>query len=496
MLLATLLAPALVASAALAAPSPAAPRSYAEARGAYPVTLSMPAGRQYHADPAVRMAWMRDQAAELRRKYKQHLADDEIELLRRHDELAELQRRKRDTSGAVTLTDVNVDASYAGKVGIGTPAQYFLVIMDTGSSDLWVMDNDCSQCTGITTYDTTSSSTLSVSTSPFEVSYGSGDVAGLLAEDTVSMGGFSVTQQAFGLVNQTVTSGSSSSSSSLIDAPLSGLMGLAFASIANSGATPWWQTLAENTWSDPEFGVFLQRWRGVSTVQDVESQGGEIVFGGLNSSMFTGSMNYISIPTANEDYWRIAVESITIQGTQLSYASSTASAAIDTGTTLIGAPSSVVAAVYAKIANSQSLASSGMSGYYEYPCSTVVNFSLGFGGKVYSVSDDDFNLGQTYAGSSMCVGALFTVSTSSQSPINWIVGASFLKNVYTSFRYNPSAIGFAQLATDVQASGNITAAANGTSVSSKSSSTSAAGPRTYAPAAVSLGGLVVASLFI
>ena len=50
------------------------------------------------------------------------------------------------------------------------------------------------------------------------------------------------------------------------------------------------------------------------------------------------------------------------------------------------------------------------------------------------------------------------MSSGSQSPISWIVGASFLKNVYSVFRYNPLAIGFAQL------SGSAQSVSNGTSV--------------------------------
>jgi hypothetical protein len=49
-------------------------------------------------------------------------------------------------------------------------------------------------------------------------------------------------------------------------------------------------------------------------------------------------------------------------------------------------------------------------------------------------------------------------SSGSQSPISWIVGASFLKNVYSVFRYNPLAIGFAQL------SGSAQSVSNGTTV--------------------------------
>lgn len=39
-------------------------------------------------------------------------------------------------------------------------------------------------------------------------------------------------------------------------------------------------------------------------------------------------------------------------------------------------------------------------------------------------------------------------------PISWIVGASFLKNVYSVFRYEPFAIGFAQLADTAQTVSN------------------------------------------
>lgn len=71
-----------------------------------------------------------------------------------------------------------------------------------------------------------------------------------------------------------------STSADLISYPLSGLMGLAWKSIASSGATPFWQALAASgDWDSPEMGVYLKRYRGDSTASQIETDGGEILFG-------------------------------------------------------------------------------------------------------------------------------------------------------------------------------------------------------------------------
>jgi hypothetical protein len=50
-------------------------------------------------------------------------------------------------------------------------------------------------------------------------------------------------------------------------------------------------------------------------------------------------------------------------------------------------------------------ASTGYSGYYQYPGSTTVSASLQFGGLSYSISNADFNLGSFTRDTSMCTGA-------------------------------------------------------------------------------------------
>jgi hypothetical protein len=62
-------------------------------------------------------------------------------------------------AGEVQLTNHNLDASYSGQVQIGTPAQAFDVVLDTGSADLWVAGSTCSGCGNMKKFNAAASST-------------------------------------------------------------------------------------------------------------------------------------------------------------------------------------------------------------------------------------------------------------------------------------------------------------------------------------------------
>jgi cathepsin D len=88
------------------------------------------------------------------------------------------------------------------------------------------------------------------------------------------------------------------------------------------------------------------------------------------------------------------------------------------------------------------------SGFYSFPCATKLNIALSFGGPAWPISDSDLNIGTVSSG--QCLGAIFDITAgSSVKPSDgtpqWIVGDTFLKNVYAVFRSNPPAVGFAQL---------------------------------------------------
>ncbi|KAF9219784.1 acid protease [Gyrodon lividus] len=340
--------------------------------------------------------------------------------------------QKRST-GYNLIVNQNYDSGYYGSLAIGTPPVSFDVLLDTGSSDLWVAGTSCGKaCDGIGMFNASASSTFNNQSTPFYIQYGQGEAAGYVATDTVQMAGFSVSNQGFAVVDAV--------SQGLLSSPLSGLIGLAWSTIASSNQTPFWQTLASSgAWDSALFAVQLTRFTNDSNAQQLEP-GGVLTMGYTNSSLYTGSIEYIDIP-GEPTYWSLPLDALTVQGTSISLASSSL-AAIDTGTTNIAGPLDAVEAIYAQIPGSQP-ATGSWQGYYQFPCSTQVDVTFSFGGTTWSMSAADFAFAQI--SSSECVGAFFEASTGGGSTPSWIIGDAFLKNVYSVFRYNPPSVGFAAL---------------------------------------------------
>ena len=74
--------------------------------------------------------------------------------------------RKARRAGDVPLANHNLDASYSGSVSLGTPAQAFDIVLDTGSADLWVAASECDTCNGRARFDESSSSSMKAYVNP------------------------------------------------------------------------------------------------------------------------------------------------------------------------------------------------------------------------------------------------------------------------------------------------------------------------------------------
>ncbi|KAI0792846.1 acid protease [Abortiporus biennis] len=319
------------------------------------------------------------------------------------------------------LTDQEDDLEWTGAITIGSNNQPFVIDFDTGSSDLWVPSaSKCSGCSGKHLYTASASTTSQKQSGTFSIEYGDGStVSGPIYKDTVKVAGVTVSQQTFSPVT--------SLSSLFADDPTDGILGLAFSSISNLGASPFFNSaFSQGVVSSDVFGFKLA------------SSGSELYLGGTDTSLYTGSIEYHSVK--NTGFWQASSASISVGTKKVVTGFDTI---IDSGTTIMYGPPSAVKTFYAAISGSKVYDSA--NGYYSFPCNTPPTVSFSWGGKTFTVSTANFNLGQTSSGSSSCVGALAGQDLGLGSNV-WLLGDSFMKNVYTAFNFGTNQVGFASLA--------------------------------------------------
>ncbi|KAH3124415.1 Vacuolar protease A, partial [Aspergillus fumigatus] len=110
-----------------------------------------------------------------------------------HQELLE-ENSLNDMSRHDVLVDNFLNAQYFSEISLGTPPQKFKVVLDTGSSNLWVPGSDCSSiaCFLHNKYDSSASSTYKANGTEFAIKYGSGELSGFVSQDTLQIGDLKV----------------------------------------------------------------------------------------------------------------------------------------------------------------------------------------------------------------------------------------------------------------------------------------------------------------
>lgn len=84
-------------------------------------------------------------------------------------------------------------------------------------------------------------------------------------------------------------------SQNFLQGTVSGLLGLAFTALAETGATPFWLALMnDGQISSPEMSFFLKRLVDDSNAPE-EAPGGTFTIGGTNSSFFSGNIEFTNL---------------------------------------------------------------------------------------------------------------------------------------------------------------------------------------------------------
>jgi len=311
------------------------------------------------------------------------------------------------------------DVGYIATIQIGTPPRNFNILMDSGSADFWVGAENCQSqqgggCGNHTFLGTQSSSTFVDTNQQFEVTYGSGEVQGDIITDNVNIAGLALNKHTFGVA--TVESVQFSADTTTFD----GLMGVAQSSLSQQGVSTPVQSLSDaGSIPDPIISFKLGR------IADGNNDG-EVTFGGLDSAKFDANTLTTFANVNTQGFWEGAMGAVTVNGNDLGLDGRTA--ILDTGTTLIIAPTADAEAVHAQIPGAKS---DGQGGF-TIPCTSTAQLALSFGGQVFQVDPRDllFSPVNPNDPTGDCVSGISSGQIGGAT--EWLVGDVFLKNVYFS----------------------------------------------------------------
>lgn len=213
---------------------------------------------------------------------------------------------------------------YSAQVGVGTPAQNFSVIVDTGSSDFWIAG---SSQLGPVYFNSSLSSTYHSNNTVFAMQYVKGSNTGTWSTDNVSLGQVSVSNLPFGLVNN--------------GADLGGTLGVMGIGAMKNEAPLVLQT-------GPMYPNFPQKLKNQGHIHkvaysmflnDLNATSGSLLFGGVDRTKFTGPL--YTVPIVGEKSLEVELSSIGVSGTNLTHWTSSP-ITLDSGTSFTYLPPETV----------------------------------------------------------------------------------------------------------------------------------------------------------
>ncbi|KAM4816370.1 gastricsin-like [Urocitellus parryii] len=321
-----------------------------------------------------------------------------------------------------------MDAAYFGEISIGTPPQNFLVLFDTGSSNLWVPSVYCQSqaCTTHPRFNPSESSTFSTNGQTFSLQYGSGSLTGFFGYDTLTVQSIQVPNQEFGLSEQ-------EPGTNFLYAQFDGIMGLAYPGLSSGGATTALQgMLRVDALSSPVFSVYLSN-------QEGSEDGGAVIFGGVDESLYTGQIFWA--PVTRELYWQIGIEEFYVGEEASGWCSQGCQAVVDTGTSLLTVPQQYLSSFLQAIG-----AQEGEYGQFFVNCNDVQNlptFTFIINGVQFPLPPSAYILNEN----GYClVGLEATYVSSANGQPFWILGDVFLRSYYSVFDMANNRVGFATAA--------------------------------------------------
>lgn len=310
---------------------------------------------------------------------------------------------KRDDQ-IITLKDES--GWYAATVKIGSNEDELQVTLDTGSSDLWVIQkdaectltgDDAGTCWKYGSFDQTTSTTYNQLSDVFRIGYVDGSGAyGYYAKDTVKVDDITLDQFEFGSVD--------SASSQF------GVFGIGFASLEASSSYDNLPVVLKNKGLIDKVGYSLYL--------NERGQTGTVLFGAKDTAKYTGDL--IKLPFQSSTRLSVDFEGFSYNGETFSL-SEADQPVLDSGTTLTYLPNEVTDPL------AKALGAQGSQ--YEVDCDYQAPHpvSFNFNGGSIEVHNEDL-VAQSITGQ-----CYLTIRPASEASDNIIIGDNFLRSAYVVY---------------------------------------------------------------
>ncbi|CAE7193673.1 hypothetical protein CFE70_007243 [Pyrenophora teres f. teres 0-1] len=341
---------------------------------------------------------------------------------RRQNDYNIVNSRDPKQANSVAIDQDGKDISYMVAVSFGDSKEEYHMLLDSAASNTWVMGQDCSTdaCKMHNLFGKGDSSSLKTTTEPFSITYGTGSSSGNLATDTLHLGSLSPTLT-FGLATNV--------SSEFRSYPMDGILGLGRGTSSPSTAsseTPQIMDILTTTSliNSKIYALHLPRGSALD---------GELNLGSINTERFSGSINYTPCIPSSTGFWEIPLSAASVDGADVALAGSR-TAIIDTGTSFILLPPADALVLHQKI---KGYSQKGET--FFIPCDTTAVMQFSFNKQTYNISTADWVGEKVDAEGKICRSNVVGRKTFGET--QWLVGDTFLKNVYTVFDFEKSRVG-------------------------------------------------------
>uniref|UniRef100_A0A8C2ZNK9 Nothepsin n=1 Tax=Cyclopterus lumpus TaxID=8103 RepID=A0A8C2ZNK9_CYCLU len=315
-------------------------------------------------------------------------------------------------------------AQYYGEISLGSPAQNFSVVFDTGSSDLWVPSTYCvsQACASHRRFKAFQSTSFHHDGRTFGIHYGSGHLLGVMARETLKIGSLTTLNQEFG--ESVYEPGSA-----FVNSKFDGVLGMAYPALTEILGNPVFDNMmVQNVVEEQIFSFFLSR-------TSSGTPEGELLLGGKDEELYSRPINWL--PVTAKGYWQIKMESVVVQGA-MTLCPRGCQAIVDTGTSLIAGPTADIINLHQLIG-----ATPTNIGEFLINCarmSSLPHVTFVLGGTEYTLTAERY---VRKVGLSFCLSGFQAVDIVSPEGPMWILGDVFLTEFYSIFDRGQDRVGFA-----------------------------------------------------